>query len=197
MENLKKIENENANIDEILANSQNGVIEALKIINNQNKKRDEKIEIIEKEQEKAQTEIATLKKNTNVLCSPFHSKRRRNLGKLCKARVWHLLNDDKTSCEYVLFSGFLFKKIYSDIAISFDLDTWLDLDMENYDHETSMYSRAKELASNWIPSARYVKYCTDNLIEKRDNGVLSQEKCRALTQYLKATNNGKLNPFSA
>ncbi len=52
MENLIKVETENANIDEILATSQNGVIEALKIINNQNKKRDEKIKIMEQEQEK-------------------------------------------------------------------------------------------------------------------------------------------------
>lgn len=38
MKNLIKVETENTNIDEILATSQNGVIEALKIINNQNKK---------------------------------------------------------------------------------------------------------------------------------------------------------------
>lgn len=197
MENLITVEYENTNIDEILANSQNGVIEALKIINNQNKKRDEKIKIMEQEQEKTQTEVESLKKNTNVICSPFHSKRKRNFNKLCKSRVWSLFNNDTDSCEYVLFSSFLFKKIYGDIATKFDLDTWHDLSMENYENENSIYSQAKEFASYWTPSGLYIRHCIDSLIEKRDNGVLSSEKCRALTQYLKVTNNGEINPFAA
>lgn len=38
-----------ATIDEILAHSQNGVIEALKIINNQNKKRDAEMAIMKED----------------------------------------------------------------------------------------------------------------------------------------------------
>ena len=34
-------------------------------------------------------------------------------------------------------------------------------------------------------------------IEKRDNGILASERCRALTEYLRTTNNGEINPFSA
>ena len=73
-------ENESTNIDEILANSQNGVIEALKIINNQNKKRDAKIEILTGDINSTKTKVESLEKNTNVICSPFHSKRKRNYG---------------------------------------------------------------------------------------------------------------------
>ena len=69
--------------------------------------------------------------------------------------------------------------------------------MENYENENSIYSQAKEFASYWTPSGLYIRHCIDSLIEKRDNGVLSSEKCRALTQYLKVTNNGEINPFAA
>ena len=197
MEKLINIESENTNIDEILAHSQNGVIEALKIINNQNKKRDEKIKIMEQEQAETKTEVESLKKNTNVICSPFHSKRKRNFNKLCKSRVWSLFNNDKDSCEYVLFSSFLFKKIYGDIATHFDLDTWHDLNMEKFEQENSMYSQAKEFVSYWTPTNWYIRSCIDGMIDKRDKGILSPERCRALTEYLKTTNNGEVNPFSA
>lgn len=67
MENLmnyenSNYENENTNIDEILANSQNGVIEALKIINNQNKKRDAKIEILTGDINSTKTKVESLEK---------------------------------------------------------------------------------------------------------------------------------------
>lgn len=171
--------------------------EQLELIKEQSEKQKARIDIIEKEHEKTQTEVESLKKNTNVICSPFHSKRKRNFNKLCKSRVWSLFNNDIDSCEYVLFSSFLFKKIYGDIATKFDLDSWHDLSMENYEQENSMYSQAKEFASYWTPSRWYIRHCIDSLIEKRDNGVLSSEKCRALTQYLKSTNNGEINPFAA
>ena len=171
-------ENENTNIDEILANSQNGVIEALKIINNQNKKRDAKIEILTGDINSTKTKVESLEKNTNVICSPFHSKRKRNFNKLCKSRVWELFNHDKDSCEYVLFSHFLFKKIYGDIATHFDLDTWHDLSMEKFEEDNSTYSQAKEFASYWTPSNLYIKECISGMVSKRDKGLLSRSEER-------------------
>lgn len=187
---------ESTNIDEILANSQNGVIEALKIINNQNKKRDEQIRILEEETDNIKITTDELKKNTNVICSPFHSKRKRNFNKLCKSRVWELFGNNKDTSEYVLFSHFLFKKIYGDIATHFDLDTWHDLSMENFENSNSTYSLAKEFARYWTPSNWYIKECVNEMISKRDKGLLSSERCRALTEYLKITDNGKINPFT-
>lgn len=202
MENLMNFENddyenESTNIDEILANSQNGVIEALKIINNQNKKRDAQIGILFDDIGSTKTKVDNLEKNTNVICSPFHSKRKRNFNKLCKARVWELFNHDKDSCEYVLFSHFLFKKIYGDIATHFDLDTWYDLSMEKFEEENSTYSQAKKFASYWTPSNWYIKDCINGMISKRDKGILNPERCRALTEYLRITDNGEINPFAA
>ena len=73
--------------------------EQLELIKEQSEKQKARIDIIEKEHEKTQTEVESLKKNTNVICSPFHSKRKRNFNKLCKSRVWSLFNNDIDSCE--------------------------------------------------------------------------------------------------
>lgn len=175
----------------------NDIRKELEDLKNAQKKSDEKIGLMEAEQEKTKAEVKKLKKNTNVICSPFHSKRKRNFNNLCKSRVWNLFNNDKDSCEYVLFNAFLFKKIYGDIATHFDLDTWHDLSMENYEKENSLYSQAKDYANYWTPSNWYIKSCIAGMIEKRDKGILSPERCRALTEYLRVTNNGEINPFSA
>lgn len=108
-----------------------------------------------------------------------------------------MFGHDKDSCEYVLFSHFLFKKIYGDIATHFDLDTWHDLSMEKFEEENSIYSQAKEFASYWTPSNWYVKECINGMISKRDKGILSLERCRALTECLRITDNGEINPFVA
>lgn len=185
-----------ATIDEILAHSQNGVIEALKIINNQNKKRDAEMAIMKEDIESQKKDLSEVKKNTNVVCSPFHTKRKRYLRNICRSHVWKLFNDDPNSSQYILFSHYFFKRIYHDLAAYFDLDSWYDIDMTDYTSPDSMYAQAKEYATYWKPSDWYIRNCVDSLIIKRDNGLLSPERCRALTNYLRITNNGDINPFS-
>lgn len=163
---------------------------------NQRKKLEERTFIIEQEHKKQKETILTIKKEIDVLGSPLHSKRKKSFKKLCSKRVFNLLNNNVSSCEYIIFSPFLYKKIYIDIANYFELDTYLDLNMENYDREGSKYSEAKEMVIYWKPSSSYIKECIKNLIDKRDNGFLRPERCRALSEYLKITNNGEINPFS-
>lgn len=179
----------------ILANSQQDTNKVLQRLCDAIKKQDETVNGIVEEQINQKTIIDKLEKNTNVICSPFHSKRKRKFTKLCKTRVWNLFNNNKDTSEYILFSYFLFKKIYGDVASHFDLDTWHDISMEDYENETSMYSQAKEFVTYWTPSDWYIKECIKNMIEQRDNGFLKPERCRALTEYLKITNNGEINPF--
>lgn len=179
----------------ILANSQQDTNKVLQRLCDAIKKQDETVNGIVEEQTKQKASIDKLEKNTNVICSPFHSKRKRNFNKLCKTRVWQLFNNEKDTPEYTLFSHFLFKKIYGDVASHFDLDTWHDISMENYESETSMYSQAKEFVTYWTPSDWYIKECIKSMIEQRDNGILKPERCRALTEYLKITNHGEINPF--
>lgn len=180
----------------ILANSQRDTNKVLQRICAVMKKQDETINGIVEKQNKQEETISKLEKNTNVICSPFHSKRKRNFNKICKTRVWQLFNNKKDTSEYVLFSHFLFKKIYGDVASHFDLDTWHDISMENYESETSMYAQAKDFVTYWTPSDLYIKECLKIMIDQRDNGILKPERCRALTEYLKLTNYGEINPFS-
>jgi hypothetical protein len=143
---------------------------------------------------KGQTEqkgrIDALEKETNVLCAPTHHKRRNHFKKKASARVKYLLGD-KTTPEYMLFAAYFFKGIYHDIAYQLELGEWDDISMEDYDKYDSQYEQAKNIRDNWKPSVRYFKHCLDELIEKRDNTILSQDRCRALTIFLKATNNGE------
>ena len=175
----------------------NDIRKELEEIKNNQKKDKEKMDLFEETQGKHEKRLTLVEKNTNIICSKFHSKRMTIFRNICKSRVWSLFNNDKTSSEYVLFGSFFFKKIYADIATHFELDTWYDIDMTEYDKETSMYNQAKEFAKYWTPSNWYVKETINIMIEKRDNGILASERCRALTEYLRTTNNGEINPFSA
>ena len=179
----------------ILANSQQDTNKVLQRLCDAIKKQDETVNCIVKKQSEQDASIDELKKNTNVICSQFHSKRRKNFKNLCKARVWYFFDNNKDTIEYVLFQSYFFKKIYGDVALHFDLDTWHDISMENYENEMSMYSQAKEFVKYWKPSDRYVKEKINIMINKRDKGILAPEKCRALTEYLRTTNNGEINPF--
>lgn len=77
----------------ILANSQQDTNKVLQRICDVMKKQDETMNGIVEKKNKQEETISKLEKNTNVICSPFHSKRKRNFNKICKARVWQLFNN--------------------------------------------------------------------------------------------------------
>lgn len=157
---------------------------------NKTKKIEEKQKELEDDNKANKDDINTLKEQTNVLCAPIHHKRRGKFSKKASSRVKFLLGD-KTTSDYILFSPYFFKGIYADIAYQLELGNWDDVSMENYESQTSQYSQAKEIRDNWRPSYTYFKRCLDELIDKRDNGNLSKERCRALTDFLTYTDNGK------
>lgn len=167
----------------------------LEKIRNHQEKDNIRITTIEEEQKKQEAAIKKIEEDTNVLCAPFHSKRKKVFSNICKNRVrWHFAFD-KSSPEYVLFSPFFFKRIYGDIANEFDLGSWHDISMKDYENPGSMYNMAIDYAKSWFPSDYYVRDCIDTMVKQRDGGILAPERCRALTQYLEITNNGKFNPF--
>ena len=157
---------------------------------NETKKIKEKQKELEDDTNTNRTDINLLKEQTNVLCAPTHHKRRNKFSKKASARVKFLLGD-KTTADYILFSPYFFKGIYADIAFQLELGNWDDVSMEDYENPTSQYSQAKEIRDNWKPQYTYFKRCLNELIEKRDNGNLAKERCRALTDFLSYTNNGK------
>jgi len=165
--------------------------EKLTDITNEQERINTRINGFEDTQKIQGADIDQLKKDTNVLCAPTHHKKRSKFKKKASARVRFLLGNDKTTPEYMLFSPYFFKGIYADVAYQLELGEWDDISMEGYEELNSQYERAKEIRDNWKPSYIYFKRCLDELIEKRDKGELRQERCRALTAFLSATDNGK------
>lgn len=149
-----------------------------------------------KDLEDSKADIDTLKKNTDVLCSPFHTHRKRSFMSLCRDRVWSLFDNDKTGYKYAVFGPYFFRRIYADTARHIGVGSYNDISMKDFTEPDSDYEVAKEFASAWRPSSYYIKGCLTELEGKRDNGVLSAERCRALTQYLKETSSGKINLFA-
>ena len=168
----------------------------LEIIRHNQEQDKARISSIEEEQEKHHEAIKKLEEGTNVLCAPSHTKRKKVFNNICKRRVWSLFDNDKESAEYIVFSPYLFKKIYSDIALEFNVGSWHDIDMKDYEKPDSVFNQAISYAKQWLPADYYIRQCIKELETKRDSGFLAPERCRALTYYLKETSNGEINIFS-
>jgi hypothetical protein len=162
-----------------------------RLIENENKVKriEEEQTILKDDANKNKADITELKEQTCVLCAPVHRKRRKQFSKKATARVKFLLGD-ATSPDYILFSPYFFKGIYADIAFQLELGNWDDVSMEDFDNLNSQYSLAKDIRDTWRPQYTYFKRCLDELIEKRDNGNLPKERCKALTDFLARTDNG-------
>ena len=147
----------------------------------------------QKEQEKINSEF---NEKMNYLSSPDYKGIRKKFTAKASQRVRNILGGT-TTAEYVLFSHYFHKRIYNDIAKEMENPTWDHFSMKEYDKVGSLYQTAQELRDSWLPSKQYMNYCINQLIIKRDNGILASEKCRALTTFLSATNNGKDVAFAA
>lgn len=143
------------------------------------------------EQGNVASRIDTLEKETEVLCSHKYRKERKRFMRGAAKRVKLLLGDDPTTVEYDLFAPFFFKGIYSDIGYKLGIGDWCAIDMCDYKSSSSQFRQAESIRDNWKPSSKYFHECLRKLIEKRDNGTLRAERCRALTTFLNATDNAK------
>lgn len=163
----------------------------MKELEDQQKKNEEKINELTKEQDNVTARVDNLEKETEVLCSYKYRKERKLFKKGAASRVRTILGDNPTSVEYVLLSPFFFKGIYTDIENALGIGSWDSVDMTDYQSPSSQYAYAKAIRDEWYPSSRYFHTCLRKLIEKRDNGLLCAERCRALTSFLNATDNAK------
>ena len=150
-----------------------------------------KVTIKNTEQRKALNAIdgrlAEQEKLTNVIGFSVHSKKFKNFRAACVGRIYHLL-ENSDSIYFSLWSPFLFKKIYGEIASHFEVDSCKNIHVDNY-------KEALALAKNWHPSDNYILEKTLELIKKRDLGQLRQERIVALSVFLNQTDNGRKNPF--
>lgn len=199
MEMMTTIDNiiDDTSIDNLLETTGN-ILEAIKRMNDRTKKLGGTIKEVQETTYEHDKSIGDIKKKLstiNTIASPTHHSRKLTLQRICKRRVHHLLGAS-TGFTYNVFSPFFFKQIYADMAKELELDHWSDICMDNYEDTNSPYNQAKEYGESWKPSGAYVRAKLEDLQERRDNGYLEQARCRALTDYLAATQNGRINPFA-
>ncbi len=181
---MKQMQLENVERDRVLKRLANEQARMSELVNGLDQKVDGNNATVEK-----------LNEDLNVLCSPVHASRKKALKKICKKKV-HTILGDPTGCAYQVFSPFFFKIIYTDMASAMDVSHWDDINMKDFELEDSPYSLSKQFATNWSPNPRYVEAKLNQLITARDNGYLKPNRCRALTDYLVATNNGQFAPWN-
>lgn len=107
----------------------------------------------------------------------------------------HELVGSPTDDAYILFQPFFRSGIYKDIADTLNISSWKQISMINYNDPSSDYNSALHMLETWKPKHGYFIKRVNDLIEKRDNGVLATERCRALTRFLRETNNATDVPF--
>lgn len=107
----------------------------------------------------------------------------------------HELLGSTTDDNYVLFQPYFRTGIYKSITDAFDLSSWKQLSMINYEKENSDYNKGLRILETWKPQKSYFHSRLNRLITARDNGVLAAERCRALTRFLNKTDNARNVPF--
>lgn len=107
----------------------------------------------------------------------------------------HELLGSTTDDNYVLFQPYFRTGIYKAITDAFDLSSWKQLSMIDYEKENSDYNKGLRILETWKPRKSYFHSRLNRLITSRDNGVLAPERCRALTRFLNKTDNAKNVPF--
>lgn len=127
-------------------------------------------------QEEVDTKINNLRQAEN---SHYCKAIRRKVGKQCYKFII-----DKSHANYSLFSAYIFKSCYHDIAEKFNLGNWLNLCVKDAEEPNSKYQQVCKYIDTWSPSNKEIVKWTDKMIKQRDAGLLKAEHCRALTVYL-------------
>lgn len=163
---------------------------------------------IAEKQLEAEREIAKIKETLNKVCvtqeevdikinnlrqaenSHYCKTIRKKVGKQCYKFII-----DKSHVNYSLFSPYIFKSCYHDIAEKFNLGSWLNLCVKDAEEPNSKYQQVCAYVDKWVPTNKEVTAWTDKLIKQRDAGLLKAERCRALTVYLDTHNARKNTPL--
>lgn len=175
-----------------IAKKQKEIEKVQTVLSNAQVKTDTKIKNITQEQKVHENKIILhekrfdqLEKDTNVLSASRYKSVRNKFKNKASQRVYALLGG-KLTPEYLLFSSYLYKKIYADIAKEFNLDTWDNIPMEDYLDSGSFFNKVEKYRDRWHPDKDYVLKRYFEMIKHRDNGFMAPEKCRALTAFSKS-----------
>lgn len=163
---------------------------------------------IAKRQFETEQEIAKIKETLNRVCATqevvdtkINNLRQAENSHYCKTikkkvgKQCYKFIIDKSHANYALFSPFIFKCCYRDIATKFNLGNWQNLCVKDADEPNSKYQQVCKYVDTWTPSNKEIAKWTDKLIDQRDAGLLKAERCRALTIYLDAHDMKRKTPL--
>ncbi|MCI5588022.1 MAG: ORF6C domain-containing protein [Lachnospiraceae bacterium] len=159
-------------------------------LTNNQKKLEENARINEEKLDETATELKKTKEFINVLGFSVNSYKLQILKGKAASRVYSLFNNDVSSIEFIVWNTYFFKKIYSDIAHHFHVNKCANINVKDFE-------KACILADEWLPTDYYIREKIEEMKNKVMKGTLKQERVMALNMYLKSTNNGEINPFTA
>lgn len=157
---------------------------------NGQKKLEESAKINEEKLDKTATELRKTKEFIDVLGFAVNSYKLQILKGKAASRVYSLFNNDTSSIDFIVWNSYFFKKIYSDIAHHFHVNKCANINVKDF-------NEACILADEWLPTDYYIREKVEEMKNKAIQGTLKQERVMALNMYLKVTNNGEINPFTA
>lgn len=164
--------------------------ERIELLENENKKMNAKIQELEDSNKNILNEQKEIAKQVYILRAPKFHRQLKKLKEMVRKRKEYIYGDHD-SMEYVLFEPFFRQGIYATIASQLSIGSWLNISMIDYQSMDSDYEKSKNIIENWYPSRSYLNHCIDELVKKRDRGTLPPVRCRALTEFLHTTSNGK------
>lgn len=175
---------------EILANGQNGILIVLTRMDNENKKRDARLAILEEAGKKNEEEIATIKDKMDYIASPENSVMYRELVAICRNRVNQILNTTNDGLYKNFWKPYFNQNIHTSLCSHFKVGS------DRY-IKTKFFDEAKSIAYNYVPDDNYLKTRIDDLLLDTRNGVLDLSKDRMLSfkLYCNDSENGKINLF--
>lgn len=175
---------------EILANGQNGISIVLTRMENDNKKRDQRLSILEESDREKEKKINIIEEKMDYIASPENSIMYRELVGICRTRVNYILNTTNDGLYKNFWKPFFNMNIHSSLCSYFKVGS--DRYIKTKDFET-----AKDLAYKYVPTDAYLKTKIDDLLLDMKNGVLNLSKDRLLSfkVYCNDSKNGILNLF--
>lgn len=155
---------------------------------------DQQIQNVKDDVTKNSEAISQIAADSVILGNQNYTPQYRVFSRKANRRIHELVGGPMDD-SYILFQPFFRSGIYKDISDALNISSWKQISMVNYTDPNSDYNSALHMIEIWKPKHGYFIKRVNDLIEKRDNGVLATERCRALTRFLRETNNATDVPF--
>lgn len=176
---------------EILVNGQNGLYVVIKRMASDNKKRDQRLDLLEKYDKEKKDRLDVLEDKLDYINSPNNSYMYSELRTICCKRIEFLLNTVGDGLYKNFWKSYLDKNIHTYLCKHFNVGKSAFI-------KTKDFEEAKLLASNYVPNDFYLKNRLESRMAEMEKGILNLSKDRLLSfrLYLTDSNYGEINLFN-